>query len=564
MQAQQTQAPPRAQPHRRALLLALVVLTLVVSLPFVNQALHIDDQVYLMGAQIIARAPARPHDARVDLFGDRIPWIRANQHPPGLPYYLALVTGAVGQASEPALHLAMLPWLALLLWASWMLARELGAPPGWVALALLSAPPVVLASHTLMTDVPLAALFTAALWACLAAHRLGGAGRLAAALVLCAGAWFVQYRGALVLPAAVALALPVAPAVGSRRAAWLRLGAVLASLPLLLAAWGAWNMWEMGQLHFADASSMIDYGQDRLALSVTAMLAYAGGTLAPLALLALWRLRRNRPAAAGLVLASMVAAVALPLLLPQQTPGPRVAAGALAAMGVLWIGGSALCAWTGAGQTLGGRVLALVLLGLFSVQCVVSLFACARMLLLVLPLALIALLRGGEAGSPEVDANNAPTRIPRPLLLAALAINLALSGVLSWADASHAGAYRDAAPQIARLATATGSGRFIGEWGLRNYLEAAGLRYVRRDDPSPRAGDHVVVPRLNVPHPPHPALKKRLGSPRAFPIKGRCPVRLMDPALGAGYYSEGYGVLPFSFTAWDRPYDVLKIYPVVR
>ena len=90
------------------------------------------------------------------------------------------------------------------------------------------------------------------------------------------------------------------------------------------------------------------------------------------------------------------------------------------------------------------------------------------------------------------------------------------------------------------------------------------MTYLRGNDPRPRKGDHVVIPKLNCPSPVHPELKKRLGKPRAFTVGGRSVMRLMDPALGAGYYTDGYGVLPMAFTKGSRPYDTLTIYPVVR
>ena len=104
----------------------------------------------------------------------------------------------------------------------------------------------------------------------------------------------------------------------------------------------------------------------------------------------------------------------------------------------------------------------------------------------------------------------------------------------------------------------------MGEWGLRYYLEDQGLRYLTTYDLSPREGDRVVIPGLNCPWPLHEELQKRLGEPITMTVPGACAIRTMAPALGAGFYSDGYGVLPFAFSARTKPYDVLKIYPVVR
>ncbi len=551
-------------PSERIFAALAAALLLATALPFLNQALHIDDQVFLMGADIVARTPLRPHAATVDLFGEQIPWIRANQHPPALPYYMALVRGISG-ASEPALHLWMLPFLALLLLATWMLARELSVHPGWATLAVACAAPVVVSSHTLMTDVPLAALFHASLWALLRAHRTRRPGWILAAVLLCAATWFMQYRGFLLLLVGPALLLELRPGEDPPRRRWLVPALVLGSVPALFLAWCGWNLWEMGKVHFFDASGMIDYGVERLALSTTAMLAYAGGTVGPLALVALWTLRSRPRALAALAAVSAVAAAVLPMLMPHQTPGPRLAGAALAFLGALLLGGCALCAWlpptpdkdAGDGHDplrLGGRLLAAVVLGLLAVQCVVSLFACARMLLLVLPLAFVALLRAAPADTAG-----------RRLLGACLALNLLLALAYSRADSAHAAAYRDVAVPLARLTVeGGGKGWFQGEWGMRNYLEARGLTYLRGNDPRPRKGDHVVIPKLNCPSPVHPELKKRLGQPRTLAVPGRSVMRLMDPSLGAGYYTDGYGVLPMAFSSGARPYDTLTIYPVIR
>jgi len=532
----------------RLFALAALVLLLGTSLPFLDQALHIDDQIYIMGAEIIEADPARPYSARRGFLGMKVPYYRGiNSHPEGLPYYLAALRAVTGAEGEAAHHALMLPWLALLLLGAWGLARELGprdgAHPGVTALLLLSCAPVLVNGHTIMTDVPFMALFTAGLWAFIRCNRAGGAGWIALAVLLCNYAWFMQYRGLLLLPIGVGWLLY------SRRAP-ARSIAVLASVPLLFAGWCLWNQWELGKAHFFFSGGQIEFTVGRLALSGLAMAAYAGGALFPLCLLVVWHLRGNRLVLSLLAGVSLAAAAALLILAPARVPGPDLAMFLLAAVGAFLLLGALLAAL--ASEREHAWPLAATLGALAALQVVASLFASARMLLLPLPFLMLALVGG-------------PKPAPRKLVTAVLCLNLLLGLGISLGDYRYANAYRALAPEVAREATAGGGdGWFVGEWGLRNYLEAQGLRYLTTYDLSPRKGDRVVIPGLNCPWPLHEELQKRLGEPTTLTVPGTCAIRTMDPALGAGFYSDGYGVLPFALTARGKPYDVLKVYPVIR
>ena len=527
-----------------------MILLLGTSLPFLGQAMHIDDQIYLMGAEIIEADPLRPYSARRGFLGLKVPYYRGiNSHPEGLPYYLAAMRGVTGAQGEVAHHLLMLPWLGLLLLGIWGLARELktATHPGWAALLLLGCAPVLVNAHTVMTDVPFLALFMAGLWALLRCHRAGGVGWAAVALLLCNAAWFMQYRGLLLLPMGVGW-LAVTRKVNVRTVA------VLASVPLLFAGWCLWNQWELGKAHFFFSGGQIEFTLERLTLSALAMASYAGGTLLFLTPLVLWQLRRNKKALALLLAASLAGAATLLVLMPARVPGPRAAIFLLATAGLFLLGGALLAALDG--ERPHGKPLALTLGGLAVLQVVASLFASVRMLLLPLPFLVLALLH---------STGNGKETPPRKLLLTVLCLNLLLGLAISWGDRTYADAYRTVAPEVARAAKAGGgTGYFVGEWGLRYYLEAEGLAYLTTYDRSPKKGDRIVIPGLNCPWPLHETLQARLGPAITMTVPGACALRTMDPSLGAGFYSDGYGPLPLALTARDRPYDVLKIYPVVR
>lgn len=531
----------RAVGHPLVVFLGLLA---VAYAPFLGQALHIDDQIYLMGADIVAADPLRPLSGQRGFLGWMVPYHRGvNSHPQGLPFYLAAGRGLTGATSETALHTLMLPFVGLLALGLLGLARELRLD-GRVLMTLgLSAAPVMVMGHTLMTDLPFAALFCAALVALLRGLAGGAWPWTAALLVLGNAAWFVQYRGLLLVPLGLGLM------AASRRFS-LRTTAALAGLLVGLALWCLWNLWELDESHFFFSGGQIAFTRDRLVLSTATLLAHAGGTLLPLVLL-VWHGLRERPRLLyGLGAASLGVSLLLTGLLPPSVPGSRILTAGFVALGTFIVGGT-----LGLGASARDRLARhLVFAGgaLLGLQAVATLFASARLLLLPLPLLLAGLLA------------SLPSPPTRRLIACVVAGNLALGLAISVGDMAYAGAYREAAPEIASRASRTGPGVFVGEWGLRAYLEAQGLGYLTTHEATLPVGARVVIPGLNCPWPLDARLQARLGDPEPFPIPGRSWLRTMDPSLGAGFYSDGYGPLPFALSEADRPYDRLLIYPVVR
>lgn len=113
-------------------------------------------------------------------------------HPPGFGGYIALWWGVLGRSLWVS-HLAMAPWLALLLYQLIDLSRRLAPGPAFaMALALLAADPVLLGQMTLASpDVALAALFLLAVRGILLEKN----SYLAAAVL---GLAFISLRGMMV------------------------------------------------------------------------------------------------------------------------------------------------------------------------------------------------------------------------------------------------------------------------------------------------------------------------------------------------------------------------------
>ena len=89
----------------------VLLVSVLLSLPFLNKAFHIDDPVVLQCAKRILIGPLDPWGGEFDWLGVAMPFWQVTTNPPLLSYYLAPFVSIFGY-SEIILHLAMMPFLA--------------------------------------------------------------------------------------------------------------------------------------------------------------------------------------------------------------------------------------------------------------------------------------------------------------------------------------------------------------------------------------------------------------------------------------------------------------------
>ncbi len=504
-------------------------------LPFSDKALHVDDPFYLWVAEQIRAEPADFYGATVNWYGAEQSVAQVNQNPPLVSYYIALWSAALG-TSERALHLTfLLPALALVLGVH-ALARRLGARPWLAALATLATPVALVSATTLMSDVPMLALYVWAVFFWTRGVDEASARDCWIAAGLAALCALTKYFGATLVPllaahALIARARPVA----------------LVPLALPVAALVAWEvvttaMYGAPQLRAAADFALREGGGGGLRWALGAV--FAGGGCATLALFAPFLATRRMLAAGGA--AALALGGALAALDSAGSLATRLHVAAFGAAG-------AALAKVAASELLARRDAANALLALWSGGTVV--FAVAlnwttngrALLPLAPPLALLVARRIARVRNPWLA--------PRPARLAvALGAAAALSLVVAQGDAASAAAARDAARLIHERYAAARIW-FVGHWGFQHYMQRRGARPVdfRRSEIS--AGDVIVVPELG-----HRARWPADGTYDALE-RIAVPQEALAATMGdgAGFYAAVFGPLPYRL---GRPspqvYDVLR------
>ena len=138
------------------------------------------------------------------------------------------------------------------------------------------------------------------------------------------------------------------------------------------------------------------------------------------------------------------------------------------------------------------------------------------------------------------------------------AIQLVLGLSLAQADYQFAGLGRREAHEFQRDYLASHQPfLFNGEWGFRYYMTSAGGE-IMAEDTSGFPGELVVKSRLSLGSPLDFDSSLQSLDQRRYRISS--PVRLLDVHSHAGFWSDGWGVLPFWFSREDL--DTISIYRV--
>jgi 4-amino-4-deoxy-L-arabinose transferase-like glycosyltransferase len=549
----------------RSIMGPALLLTLLVAatyLPFINQAIHIDDTIYLDIANTILRKPLYPYDYPVIFEGYQAKDGASNVHLPLTCYYMAAIKLVTGSGKEWVLHLAFMIFPLIGAWAMYDVARRFVRWPLAVAGLLVVSPAFMTLSHTLMTDVPLLSFWLVALSGFLAvlAAPERRRGWLILGAGLCAASLISLITGLpIVLLAAVALFSRRLQGHGYRMRMLLLLAA-----PFVI--WTAWFL--LAYFHYGRFVLILSYlhmsqrqkldwwlvGEKGLSfvlnlgalflMPLVAWVGFAGSVRARLALV-------------GFCLAW------IPLFIwaPDWTGLEMLlftvflATGALVLAGVLWPPGKKERAAMPGNPPFGLLKLWFVAFGLVCLFVYYS--GSARYTLPVLPAVVTFWVVG-------LERQVASERLRRGLVVTGVILTAVYSLWLSDGDYRFAGVYRDTARELMARYRAPGRTVWVaGEWGFRYYMNQAGAKTILKTTTDARPGDIIVKPYVAMPW--VTAYDGDEYTDRVEQVQARVDsrIRLLDFGSHAGFYSTGWGILPFSLGD-NRRWEWFNVYRVKR
>ena len=177
----------------------LVVLAVALLAPFLWKAIHIDDTLFVWIAKHILKDPFDPYGFSVSWYGSSVPMDAVTKNPPLAAYYAAL-TGAWAGWSEFPLHLAFLLPAVIVVLGVERLGRGLCDSPALAAVLTLAAPGFLVSATSLMSDVPMLALWLVALVLWREGLETESPLRLGASALAMAACALTKYFGACLIP----------------------------------------------------------------------------------------------------------------------------------------------------------------------------------------------------------------------------------------------------------------------------------------------------------------------------------------------------------------------------
>lgn len=552
----------RSQVHRDLALLVLFVVGCAV--PFLSQPFHMDDNFYMDIARSARAHLLYPYDAPIDFSGVHYQEGGSHSHPPLQVYLLAALQhfAGEGEGSEWIYHSVALIFPLLGVLSLYFISARFVERPLWPSLVMAVCPLLLVMEHTLMLDVPTLAYWLAAIACFLWAADLNRKGLYAASSLFQFAAMFTSYQS-----------VALTPLLGfyhirkqGKASGWI-------SLLLPITAMGAWL--GMSSRHYGRFIlwDTLGYIQSRnaetlrvLSTKALALFEYQGWLIVfPLFILyVLARGMRGRLFAIVL-LASIYIAQA-------KVPDYRLVDKAIFVLGLttgifITVRMLTLCSHAfrrGTSEVLGlGRVEAQFIslwYGGVAVYCLI-LFTegSARYILPLVPPVLIFFFRGLEVAEvSEYRVDRHPLLNSAMVASGSLVLSLAWGLFLAQADFEFARVYPRAAAAFSRISSGLDA-YATGEWGFRYYFDRIGAKPLPADESSVHGGSLIVKPTLALPY-DLPADLDSMTSTRpiarlSFDLK--TPFRTMDLQTPAGFYSTGWGLIPFSLS--EKSLETLEI-----
>ena len=502
----------------------VLIFTVLLFLPFLNKAYHIDDPVFLVIARQIRQAPLIPYDFLYHWTMTPLPAWVVSLHPPLNSYFLALI-GLAAEEKEIPTHAAYL--LLTLGCAALMLAlaRRFCRHPILATVLTLASPGFFVTATNVMADVPLLFFWLLSVWIVVAAAQDRRPQLLWAAAAAMACAALTKYFG-----------LALVPLLGAYW--WLktrRLSLPMAGffIPLLVVIlWGWYSVSHCGLFHPLASAGFAAATQRDFISQIGATTAFLGGCL-------LWPVFAL-PLIARLParwLSAVLAVMGAVLLISPPAAGWLWAVMVLGGVAVAALACAAVAASSDAETRLLGLWVAGVMIFALRFNWTVN----ARILLPAAFPAAVLVLRWIES----LDNS-------RPMLIGLACSCLAalfISFKLALADQEIAGAGRDFARSTARREIIQGrNAYFTGHWGFQYYMEKEGALPFDFKNTKLAPGDKIFIStNNNWSMPLRPPRFPGVSTIARLPVAHKQWLTTVD-AEGerAGFYTSLFGSVPFN------------------
>jgi 4-amino-4-deoxy-L-arabinose transferase-like glycosyltransferase len=513
----------------------LVSVTVISLLPFAAKPFNIDEPLFVWVAKQIQAHPLDFYGFRINWYGTALDAARVIKNPPLASYYLSLAAALSGWKELP-IHLAfLLPAVAATV-GTYLLAREFTQNPLAATLIGTLSPVYILSGATVMCDTMMLAFYVWAAFLWVRGLRNDSWRDMGISALLIALCSLTKYFGISLIPLLLIFTL-TAGKDQKNRALFLLIPVAI----LCLYQWGTLALYGRGLLSDAASYASKEKGLNIAGIfpSLVTGLSFTGGCLISTLFFApiLWNKRTIGIASLAILLAPLpLSRLGYPHLAEQASWSYFLQLSLFVAAGINLL----VLAWLELRRHKSPEslLLALWFAGTFVFAAIVNWTVNGRSILPMAPVAGILVMRHLERMRGE------NWRPPLASLLLPLTCAWLVSMAVAWADFRLAATAREAATAVAR--NFGGVNRpvwFQGHWGFQYYMEKNGGVAYDRKVSAIQPGDVMVVPENNTNA--FPEIMEKGTPTQILRFTPASFLTTMNFNAGAGYYSSGFGPLPF-------------------
>lgn len=538
--------------HNKVRDIAIILLvTVACAIPFLRQPFHMDDNFYMDMARHAQVQPLFPNDIPYSLQGEHIPDMGSHSHPPLQTYFLAAVMRLFGEGpgAEPVYHTIALIYPAIACICFYFLSARFVQRPLWPALLLACSPLFMVMQHTLMTDIPMLAFWIAAICCYLYASDTNNPRLYGLSSLFQTAAMFTSYQSFALIPLLGFYQLRR----GRGKMGWF----ALIPGPLFMLGWLTLNYFHYHRMILGGTIGFVQsknsWALQSFLTKLIAIFQYQGWlVIFPLFIFYVYgRKLRWRALLLSLLGGLFIAQFAVPeyRVLDKGIFIVGLASGffVVGEMGLfLWRafwGRNSDSGWDG----VDAQFLSLWFFGVLTYCLVIFTEGSARYVLPLIPPFIIFYFR--QLQFSETAEYRLPPRVLNSGMVASgtVVLSLAWALMLSHADQAFAGIYPKAAREISQL-TGNRESYCTGEWGFRYYFTQKGIHPLPADISAVQGGNYVISPKLALPYELPADLRSMTLPVQKYAYDVGTRLRTLDWQTPAGFYSTGWGLIPFSIS----------------
>ncbi len=557
---------------------------LISTIPFINKPFHIDDPNFIALGENILHRPFQPFYGKVALLDQKFPTFEkigkdpntfeGSSKPRLLSYFIALVVSITGNTTEHSLHIFYILFTTLATVSAYFLGKRFTRHPLINTLFLISSPIFILSSHSIMADMTMLAFFLSGMCTFIYGIDNGNKKILLISGVFIGLAILAKHSALSLIPLLVTYSI-------LNKKSLLKLLFPFFIYALVFGVWAFLNLIYYGELHLFVSSKFFaklyeNYGfgfNDLVKKGISDLSGIGGCAVFPIAWIVLAFISRRKIIIYSLsVLFSLYFLIINPLDIEALTNYSSLqsilfiyflSTGLFITYNVFEIGIKPFIISLSKRTSLERKnsiyknadniFLFFWFGGILASSIIILPFGSARyMLPLLLPIVIILINQTEKVFDKKV-------RYFQIFCASVITVTLLTGFSLVYGDYVYAESYRSF---VKSLKGKIDNNRvwFIGEWGFRYYMGKAGYSYLLSNNNSPKDGDIIVIPVIAGLHEMATELRIRAELIESIEYESEFPIRLMNYEAKAGYYSHGFGLLPFSFsTAKLEHFDIFRV-----